>query len=226
MIPIESTTRWRQTFPGGCVGVLEISGVDNTPRATALDDLKPALEEQLRRRYQGYSRPDFLALPVLGAYARYYKRFDKTYHVQLQLESAALKGKPLPTLSPLVDANFMAELETLILTAGHDAAKLQGPLVIDVTDGMEPFIPMNGVARTLRPGDMCMADAGGVSCTIIYGQDQRSPITAHTRRALYVSYAPPGVEPGQVQQHLEKVRGYISLFAPQARLEQQQLFIA
>src|SRR5262245_24144930 len=61
----------------------------------------------------------------MAAYVRYYKRFSKTYHVQLQLESIVLKRKSLPSVSPLVDANFTAEVETLVLTAGHDAQKLE-----------------------------------------------------------------------------------------------------
>ncbi|OGA49985.1 MAG: hypothetical protein A3G25_00375 [Betaproteobacteria bacterium RIFCSPLOWO2_12_FULL_63_13] len=69
----------------------------------------------------------------MSAYDRYYKRFNKTYHVQLQVESIVLKGKSVPNVSPLVDANFVAEIETLVRTAGHDAAKLQGLISIDVS---------------------------------------------------------------------------------------------
>ena len=47
--------------------------------------------------------------------------------MQLQLESIVLKAKSLPDVSPAVDANFMAEVETLILTAGHDVEMLAEP---------------------------------------------------------------------------------------------------
>ncbi len=67
----------------------------------------------------------------MAAYERYYKRFDKTYHVQLQVESIVLKGKNLPDVSPLVDANFIAEIETFVLTAGHDVMQLQGSVCMD-----------------------------------------------------------------------------------------------
>jgi len=55
-------------------------------------------------------------------------RFNKTYHIQLQLESIVLKGKSLPDVLPAVAANFIAEMETLVLTAGHDVAQLRGPI--------------------------------------------------------------------------------------------------
>jgi DNA/RNA-binding domain of Phe-tRNA-synthetase-like protein len=91
------------------------------------------VEARLRERCKGFTRQDFLSLPVMSDYERYYKRFNKTYHVQLQVESIVLKGKNLPDVSPLVDANFVAEVETLVLTAGHDAAKLRGSISIDVS---------------------------------------------------------------------------------------------
>ena len=140
-----------------------------------------------------YRRQDFHSLPVMSAYGRYYKRFDKTYHVLLQLESLVLKSKNLPDVSPLVDANFMAELETLVLTAGHDVEKLHGPLRMDVSRAADQMTRMGGTPKTLQAGDMIMRDTQGVACSIIYGQDDRSPISAETTHVLYVSYAPEGV---------------------------------
>ena len=226
MLEISATDRWHDQFPGGCVGILEMAGIDNTRRETPLDALKRQLEEELRRRYADYARADFLALEAMAAYHRYYRQFDKTYHVLLQLESVVLKGKSLPAVSPLVDANFMAELDTLVLTAGHDTARLQGAIRIDATDGSETFTQMNGNTRTLPAGDMCMMDQAGVSCTILYGQDDRSPIRDATSEVLYVSYAPEGVGGERVQMHLEKLRDYVRLFSQEAEMRQMKLFTA
>src|SRR6185295_2668656 len=105
-------------------------------------------------------------------------------HVQLQLESIVLKGKHLPDVSPAVDANFMAEVETLILTAGHDCTKLHGAISIDVSRVGDHMTQMNGAFKAIRSGDMIMRDAEGICCSIIYGQDARSPITPETARVL------------------------------------------
>src|SRR6185295_12486260 len=110
MFQIEVTERWHNTFPGGHVGVLLIGNVDNSRRTTPLDQRKREIESSLREKFAGFSRTDLMELEVLKAYRTYYKKFDKTYHVQLQLESVVQKGKPLPIVSPLVDANFAAEL--------------------------------------------------------------------------------------------------------------------
>lgn len=223
---IEVTERWHGTFPGGHVGVLLISRVDNTKRTTPLDERKKEVESRLRDEFAGFSRADLLDLEVLKAYRNYYKQFGQTYHVQLQLESVVHKGKSLPNVSPLVDANFAAELETLVLTAGHDADLLAAPVTLDATQGGEAFVQMNGAEKSLKPNDMMMADASSVVCTILYGQDERTPISPTTRRALYVAYAPSGVPVAVVRRQLETLRENILLFAPEAEVERLEVYAA
>ena len=133
MLSVSATDEWRTAHPGAVIALLELSRVENTHASPELDARKRETEVRLRQRYTGFPRQEFLSLPVMSAYDRYYKRFNKTYHVQLQVESIVLKGKSVPNVSPLVDANFVAEIETLVRTAGHDAAKLQGLISIDVS---------------------------------------------------------------------------------------------
>lgn len=225
MISVTATERWHEQQAGASYGLLEISGVraatalERTELA-ALEAKKRAVESELRARYAGFSRQDFLSLPLIAAYEDYYKRFGKTYHVQLQLESVVLKGKNFPDVLPLVDANFVAELETLVLTAGHDVAKLEGSLAIDVSQDGDSMTQMNGQLRPLRAGDMVMRDQQGVSCSIIYGQDNRSPITAETGHVLYVAYAPRGVPLAAVQAQLAGIAANIKLFEHRSVIEQ------
>jgi DNA/RNA-binding domain of Phe-tRNA-synthetase-like protein len=226
MLAISTTDEWRRAHPGATIGVLELSGVDNARASAALDQRKRAIEVGLRDRYRGFTRPQFLALPVMAEYDRYYTRFNKTYHVQLQLESIVLKDKRLPDVSPAVDANFMAELETLVLTAGHDGDKLRGPIVIDVSRDGDQMTQMKGPAREIRPGDMIMRDAEGVSCSIIYGQDARSPISPATSRVLYVAYAPPGITAELVERQLRGIEANLRLVSPALAVEQRRLLTA
>lgn len=226
MFDPEITDHWHATFPGAHLGVLLVGDVDNTGRAAVLDGPKRELEARLRKQFSGSSRAELRELDVLKAYHRYYRQFDQTYHVQLQLESVTHKGKPLPNVSPLVDASFLAELETLILTAGHDADRLTWPLTFDGTRGGEVFTQMNGAVRSLKAGDMLMRDAEGAVCTILYGQDRRTAISPGTRRALYVAYAPPGIAGELVRRHLETLREYVRLFAPGMQTEMLEVYAA
>lgn len=226
MLLISVTDEWRTTHPGAVIGLLELSGVENTHRSLQLEDRKRETEARLRARYRGFTRQDFLSLPVMSAYERYYKRFNKTYHVQLQVESIVLKGKNLPEVSPLVDSNFIAEVETLVLTAGHDVAKLQGSVSIDVSREGDQITQMNGATKAIRVGDMIMRDANGVCCSIIYGQDNRSPISSETSCVLYVAYAPVGVPTETVEAQLQKIEENIRLFSAMAIVEQYRLLTA
>lgn len=226
MLEIAVTDNWKKTFPGAHIGMLLLGNVDNTQRPSALDDRKRELEAHLRKKYAGFSRAEILAANTMRVYRQFYKRFNKTYHVLLQLESVLNKGKSLPSVSPLVDANFAAELETLILSAGHDADRLETPIAIDATTGTEEFIQMNGSRKTLKPNDMMMRDARGVVCSVIYGQNQRTPISVDTRRVLYVAYVPAGIDKAAVLAHLETVKHNVLLFAPNAEIEHMRVYAA
>jgi DNA/RNA-binding domain of Phe-tRNA-synthetase-like protein len=226
MLQITATDAWRKAHPGAQIGLLEISGVDNTQPAPTLEQEKRSVEERLRGKYKEFSREDFLVLPVMEAYHRYYRKFGYTYHVLLQLESVALKGKSLPSVSPLVDANFAAELETLILTAGHDVGQLETPIQIDVAREGDEITQMNGKRKDVPAGDMLMRDANGVACTILRGQDNRSPISKVTNHVLYVSYVPAGVTEEQVRAQLDAIEKYARLFAQNCVTEQSELIFS
>ena len=226
MLTIIATDAWKETHPGAQIGLLEISGVDNMQSAPALEQEKRAIEKRLRQKYAGSTRNDFLELPVMAAYHRYYRDFGYTYHVLLQLESVALKGKSLPNVSPLLDANFAAELETLILTAGHDVNRLEAPILIDIAREGDEIIQMGGTRKDVPIGDMLMRDANGVACTILRGQDNRSPITRETSHVLYVSYVPAGVTEQQVRAQLEALEKNVRLFSPDCAIEQVEIICA
>lgn len=226
MLSISATHECHAAHIGSIIGLLELSGVEKTPSYSQLDQRKRETEMHLRAHYNGFTRQDFLSLPVMSHYERYYKQFNKTYHVQLQVESIVLKGKDLPTVIPLVDANFMAEVETFVLTAGHDVEKLHGPVFMDVSREGEHISQMNGTFKAIRKGDMIMRDANGICCSVIYGQDNRSPISRETSCVLYVAYAPTGISPETVDTQLKKIESNIRLFSPNAIVELHQLLLA
>jgi DNA/RNA-binding domain of Phe-tRNA-synthetase-like protein len=154
---------------------------------------------------------------VLAAYKNHFKRFDKTYHVQLQLESVVHKQKPLSKVNSLVDAYFMAELETHVLVAGFDADLLGSPRIA-VSTGGEMLAQMGGRTQTLKNGDMIMCDGDRAVCSVLYGQEAKSLITPQTQNALFVAYAPNGVPKAAVQDLLETIVRRVRLFAPNAQV--------
>jgi DNA/RNA-binding domain of Phe-tRNA-synthetase-like protein len=209
---------WQAAYHGAFAGVLAMANVANPQEHAGLDRRKEELEAQLRTRFAG-RKEELRALAPLAAYKAYYKRFGKTYHVQMQLESVALKGQSIPRVAALVETMFMAELKNLLLTAGHDLDVVQPPVRLDVASGAERYVRINGQEQELKAGDMFIADARGILSSILYGPDQRTQITPATRRALFTVYAPPGIVESAVYRHLQDIEANVRLIAPEAATE-------
>lgn len=216
---------WKTTFPDAVVGTLVMRNVTNPESHAELDRRKTGLESQLRTRFAQGGRAAIKVLPVIQAYDAHFARFKKTYPVQLQLESVALKGKSIPRVAALVEAMFMAEIKNLLLTAGHDGAIVQPPIRLDVATGREQYVLLNGQEQVTKPGDMMMADAQGVISSVIYGPDQRTRITPITRQVLFVVYAPAGIGAEAVRQHLQDIQAYVMLIAPEATVESLDVYV-
>ena len=213
------TSAWHSTFPNAHAGILVMRNASNPPHHAELEKLKIELEEGLRSQFAGQDRTAIASHPVLKVYGEYYKRFKKTYHVQLQLESIVLKGKSIPSVASLVECMFMAEVKNMLLTAGHDLDKLQLPLTLDVTQGTESYTLMRGEEQIVKAGDMTISDQVGIISNIIYGPDQRTQISESTRNVVFTVYVPAGVEEELIMQHLGDMRDYVLVIAPEAEVE-------
>ena len=224
MLSFEVTRAWKAAFPDAHVGVLVMQAVHNPASHAELERSKEALMGDLRLRYGGLNRSLLQALPTLQVYAAYYKRFKKTYHVQLQFESILFKGKSIPGVAALVEAMFMAEIKHMLLTAGHDLDTLQLPIRLDVTRGNEVYTLLNGQPQQVKPGDMIISDGLGIMSNIIYGPDQRTQIQSGTRNVAYTTYAPAGIADASITRHLQDIEGYVRMFSPQAQTELLQVF--
>jgi DNA/RNA-binding domain of Phe-tRNA-synthetase-like protein len=223
VIEVAVADSWRATHPDAHVGVVALRNVHNPARHDGLDARRQTLEAAIRERFAGLTRAQLNDLPAIKAYNAFYRPFGKSYHVLLQLESIALKGKPLTSPSALVQAMFMAEVEGQLLTAGHDLDAIAPPLTIAASTGDETYTRINGQPQQLKPHDMYMADAKGVVSSVIYGPDQRTRITADTRAVLFVTYAPTGIGETALRQHLDRIAEYVRLVSPAATVEEARI---
>ncbi len=218
------TPVWQSAFPNAHAGVLVMWNVSNPAHHAELEKQKAELEEHLRAQFTGQDRAAIASHPFLKVYGEYYKRFKKTYHLQLQLESIVLKGKSIPTVASLVECMFMGEMKNFLLTAVHDLDTLQLPLTLDVTQGTESYTVMRGEEQIVKAGDMMISDQTGIISNIIYGPDQRTQITESTRNVAFTVYAPAGIDEQAIMQHLQDMRDYVLVIAPQAQVELLKVF--
>ena len=216
--------RWREAYPEASIGILAMDALENPPEHPELAEHARRVEDELRRRWAGATRADLNQLPEFEAYRRYYRRFDKTYHVQLQFESVVLKGKPLRGNGSLVLAMFVAELRGRLLTAGHDLAAIEGGLSVDVAQGGERYVGIGGRDLALQPNDMYISDRAGIISSVLYGPDDRTRLTPDTWQALFCVYAPAGIGPEAIESHLAGIASNVRMVAPRASVIQQQVY--
>ncbi|MEN6409223.1 MAG: phenylalanine--tRNA ligase beta subunit-related protein [Anaerolineaceae bacterium] len=205
-----------QQYPGACFGFLAIENAAAPTASPEFEAAKIALQTALQKAY-----PDEEAIKsdaVIQAYIAYYKRFKKSYHVALQLESVALKGKPIPSVSPLVECMFMSELANRLLTAVHDISRMQGNVFVDIAGGGEAYTTMRGAEQELKAADLYMRDDAGIISSIIYGPDARTQVTANTDRVLFTVYVPPGIGSARVKDHLTWIRACMQLICPKGHV--------
>ena len=223
---LEVDPAWHEAHPGASVGLIAFRRVSNPKTHERLNANAAELEEDIRSHLGSADRETLRATPPLPAYAAYYKRWGQRYHVGMQLESVAQKGKSIPRVAALVEAMFIAELRNVLLTAGHDLDDLELPVRLGV-GASETFTAPNGQEQTVKAGDMFIADANGrVLSAIITGPSGFARIGPNTTSALFYTYAPPGIDPALVSTHLDDIERNVRLIAPDAEVATREIVTA
>jgi DNA/RNA-binding domain of Phe-tRNA-synthetase-like protein len=216
---IEFTPAFHAAFPDGVFGALIAHGCANRPRATAIGPDQRGVETGLRNRFPGNAID---ADPVAAVYASYFRRFGGRYPVVHQAKTI-LAGRPIESASALVEVMFTAELDSLVLTSGHDLRALNGSLHVDVARAGETYTKLSGKEQALRPGDMVVRDAGGVIASVVYGPDLRTRISEDSTAALFGAWCPQGIPAEAVEAHLATLAGLLRREWPGATVDVPQI---
>lgn len=81
----------KKIYPDLTAGIMIISNINNRYLNNRMETESRTLENTIKKTYEGVDRKYAAGTDVMNAYCSYYKKFTKTYHVLLQLESIALK---------------------------------------------------------------------------------------------------------------------------------------
>lgn len=219
MVIIEN--RWRMQYPSASVGIMVVNDVCNPKHSDALQGKKAELISELQSKFK--TKAGLLADDSIQKYSAYYKRYKKTYHVAAQMESIIFKEKAIPCVAALVEAMFMAELKSGLLTAGHDMRKLKMPLMISSAKGEEKYIGISGKEQSVKADDMMIKDEIGIISSILSGPDNRTRITESTTTCMFVVYAPAGIKQFLIEEHFNDIIENIRLFAPGVVVESRQI---
>jgi DNA/RNA-binding domain of Phe-tRNA-synthetase-like protein len=209
-------------FPGTKMGLLLINGVSCSH---SYEESETAADlSQLHQKYAHLSRKELKAFYPIQNYVSYYKSFGYSYPVLAQLESVLKGKKTLYTESALLQAMFLSELDGMLLTGGHDLAKLQLPLHLKAATGTEVYQSISGKEVTTINGDMMLCDSSGILSSILRGPDYKSRITASTTEVLFSIYAPPTIDSNDLEINLQKLEKRIKTFSPSSKTVLLQVF--
>jgi DNA/RNA-binding domain of Phe-tRNA-synthetase-like protein len=216
---------WARVYLGAKAGILIVEAIENNGGSEEIEKRRMEVENKVREQFGGFSRDQLNGIPIIESYNAYYKNFEKSYHVRAQVESIA-KGKSLPNIFPLLTAMFTAEINSMLLTAGHDLDALELPVEINIGKGGETYTGINGSIKTVEKNDMMMSDRDGIISSIINGPDARTKITPATTAVLFAVYAPASVEAKVIAAHLEDIRNNIRAFSPDAKTTLMKVYEA
>jgi len=219
MMKIALTPAFCSVYPDGIFGVVIARGCANRPQTLAIAADKRAVEGRLRQRFPGETID---ADPVARAYAQYFRPYGGRYPVVHQAKTV-LAGRSIQSNSALVEAMFTAELDSLVLTSGHDLDALHFPLAVDVAVAGDAYTMLSGKDRVLKARDMIVRDAEGIIASVAYGPDNRTHLRPDTDAALFGAWCPEGINPTIVESHLEKLATLLRQEWPASTVEPVQL---
>ncbi len=205
MITIDVSKDARAAYVGWTIGTIEIDGLFPRNGGPGLDAEVSRVEEGLLSRFGGLARKAIAQTEPSRAYDEHFSRAGKAYPVLLQAAEVATKGRRISMPDPLVRAMFAAELEGMLLTAGHDLDALEAPLSLGLASGSEPLPTLGGDEKAPPAGDLVMRDARGIVASVLLGPDARTSFASTTVHALFVVYAPAAIPDRPILLLLERL---------------------
>lgn len=221
MIGIRVSEEARSGFAGWRIGLLPLDSPSPREGSRELDPEVELIESKLKRDFEGLGRKEIAALEPSSAYNAYFSRFGKAYPVVLQAEAVASKGRKIAMPDPLVRVMFAAELESMILTAGHDLDALGGELRLDLASGTEALPTLGGAEKFPPVGDLILRDAEGIIASVLLGPDSRTSIGPKTDKSLFVVYSPPAIRESEIRAHLDRLARLASIACRGVRMEEE-----
>ncbi len=211
----------KNALPGTKIGILMMKNTS----FCSLDELEIHNSFcKIQHKYGNMDRKELKAFYPIQSYTSYYKKFGYSYPVLAQLESLLKGKKTLHAESGLLQAMFLSELESMLLTAGHDLSQLQMPLQLKLASGNEVYQSISGKEVNAVGSDLMICDGTGVISSVLRGPDFKSRITETTVDVLFTIYAPPEIETEYIETNLRQLEARIKAFSPSSQTEVMQVF--
>lgn len=178
-----------ETFPGMAVGVITVTGAENTGHHEEVTALLRQAEKGIRA---SMDLDTFKEHPNIAAMQEVHRTFGNNpnkYPPSMQaLVKRVLKGGELPTISPLVDIYNIFSLRHVICAGAEDTDKCEGDVRLTFADGTEEFRLIGGEENDPpENGELVYKDDVGVICRKLnWREGDRTRIEPETKNCVIV----------------------------------------
>lgn len=207
----------RDRFPDLQIGVLVAEGINNTATSNLL------LEKELRQREQQVraTLPDVEALDGHHSILEWRKVYrdqgvnpKKFMPTVESLVRRIQKGYSFPFINTVVNTYLFSELITLFPVGGYDLDKVEGAIILRLSEGNEPFITIDGKEDRTLKGEIVYSDQQTVLTRFWNFRDcHKTQITPESKRiALFVERPSNQLQASDVTQTLDIIASRVSQY--------------
>ena len=198
-----------ESFPGVRIGVIRVTGIDNTGSRPELVGALRAAEAELRSRMAGQV---IVEHPRIAPWRDAFRSFGakpKKYPSSIEaLVRRVLKGDTLPSISPLVDLYNVVSLRHVLPVGGEDLSRIEGVFRLRFAGEDEPEAHMLGRPGPERPlpGEIIYADDVGAVCRRWnWRESARTCLTETTTEAFLLIETLPPTSPEELVAALDEL---------------------
>jgi lysyl-tRNA synthetase class 2 len=204
-----------ERYPKLKIGILFARGINNESQDPEILNHLRKVEHDAKNRY---AQSELSEVGKIADWREAYRSFGyKPSAARCSSEALlrrAVKGSPLPDISPVVNLYNSISLKHTLPAGADDLDKLAGTLRLSFAVGSELFAPLGGgEATTALPGEVIYCDDEGVTCKAWnYRECDRTKITAETKNAALVIEGLEHTSLGEISHALKELKELIARF--------------
>ncbi len=177
-----------ELFPDTKIGVIVVRHLTNKLESKVTTSFLRETEALVQSKYSGKTLAE---IDEVKRWRETYKKFNANKKYRSSIESLyarTLKGKPLPTINPLVDFYNTISLKYAMPCGGEDLQAVKGDIRLTFANGDEPFYEIgSNTVQYPAENEIIYKDDGGCICrNWNWREANRTKITEQTNFAILV----------------------------------------
>jgi DNA/RNA-binding domain of Phe-tRNA-synthetase-like protein len=177
------TGRFIEAYPDAILVEKAVFGIAKIEHKNdELEKLKRGIELEIRTKFAD------LEDPRIKAYEGFYRKLGlEQSHMKSQIRGIA-RGKQLPQINTLVDSVFVPELRHCVLMGGHDRAKIDGDVTVDITAEGEEFTGIGGRKLAIPADDIVLRDSEEIIASLTMGPCDKTKLGLQTKEMIVYAF--------------------------------------